>query len=165
VGPDVWVVNETGNSVSEFRLAGGHWLRTLSARRFEFDAPSGIATDGRHLWIPDSADNALTEVDTHGDQVVRVLTSGYGFWSPAPVAESGGRVYVASPPGSSPMVTALSAATGTFEWMMCNTNGPYRFADPQALLVDAGNVWVANATGNSLTVINRRTGALVRRVT
>jgi DNA-binding beta-propeller fold protein YncE len=160
-GSDVWVVNRSGNSVSEFRLTGAQWLRTVSASRLGLDAPAGIATDGEHLWVPNSGNDTVTELTARDGALVRIISgSEYGFNAPAPVAQAAGRVYVASPPGGSPMVTSLSAASGTVHWMMCNTNAPYQFADPQALLVVGSNVWVANASGNSLTVLNRVSGAL-----
>ena len=73
-------------------------------------------------------------------------------------------VFTASPPGSSPMVSQVVAATSTVTWMMCNTNGPYRFDDPQAVVVAGSRLWVLNTGGNSLTLMSTTTGALISTI-
>jgi hypothetical protein len=73
-------------------------------------------------------------------------------------------VFTLSPPGGSPMVTQITPSPATVEWMMCNTNGPYLFNNPQAAVVDGTNLWVVNEGGNSLTEMDTDTGALIRTV-
>ena len=59
----------------------------------------------------------------------------YGFGDPATVIAAAGNVYVATPYGGSPMVTKVEATTGTPDWYMCNTNGPYYFSELSAFAV------------------------------
>jgi len=55
-------------------------------------------------------------------------------------------------------------------WMMCNTNGPYEFSNPQALAVAGSTLWVVNEGGlnapygPSLTEMNASSGALIRTI-
>jgi hypothetical protein len=54
--------------------------------------------------------------------------------------------------------------------MMCNTNGPYDFSNPQALAVYGLDLWVINEggagdpPGNSLTEMNASNGSLIRTI-
>jgi hypothetical protein len=62
------------------------------------------------------------------------------------------------------MVTAYSAVSTAYQWMMCNSNAPYNFNNPQAMLVVGTELWVANTSGNSLTEMNAITGDYLQRV-
>ena len=95
----------------------------------------------------------------------------YGFGRPSVAIQSGGDVFIASPFGTSPMVTKLSATTGTPSWYMCNTNGPYYFSLLSAFAVSGDHLWVASQSGansktpgaktGSLTELNTGSGALI----
>ena len=70
------------------------------------------------------------------------------------------------------MITQI-APNGIYKkliWMMCNTNGPYTFSNPQAMALYGPYLWVVNAggaggpVGNSVTEMNAYTGALIRVV-
>jgi hypothetical protein len=63
------------------------------------------------------------------------------------------------------MITQVEDTTGAANWYMCNTNGPYEFALPTALAFDRGLIFVANSSGNSVTIMNSSTGAYVNRLT
>jgi hypothetical protein len=81
-----------------------------------------------------------------------------------PIAYGNGYLFAVSPPGWSPMVTQITPSPATVNWMMCNTNGPYLFNDPQAVVVAGTNLWVVNEGGNSLTEMDTVTGALIRTI-
>ena len=81
--------------------------------------------------------------------------------TPAPITSGDGYVFTASPPGASPMVTQITASTGSVNWMMCNTNAAYLFNNPQALVVAGSDLWVVNEGGNSLTEMDADSGALL----
>jgi hypothetical protein len=105
--------------------------------------------------VADSGSNAATEIDAATGAVIGTETDSdgsYGFGAPLMVIGSDGNVFVASPFGSSPMVTKLSATTGVPSWYMCNTNGPYYFSLLSAFAVSGTDLWVASRSGaNSLT--------------
>jgi len=80
------------------------------------------------------------------------------------VVTGDGYVFVISPPGYSPMVTQITPSTGTANWMMCNTNGPYLFDNPESAVVTGSDLWVVNEGGNSLTEMDASSGALLQTV-
>ncbi len=161
---ELWITNEGSNSVTEINISKGKVTRTVKGPTFQLLQPAGIAFDGVHLWVSDSANNSLTEVNIFGS-LVRVV-HGYGMNVPGPITSAvtskGTYVYVSSPPGSSPMINAFPVSTLKSNWQMCNTNGPYSFVNPEALLVTGDTLWVANTGGNSLTEMYATTGFLIR---
>ena len=161
-GAQAWVTNSLGNSMTEFDATSGAWIRTLTSPTYQLQSPSGIAFDGTRLWVADTATSAVTVIVAATGALSRVLPAAAP--GPAPVASGNLRVYVASPAGGSPMVTAYSAVSTTYQWMMCNSNGPYNFNNPQAMLVVGTELWVANTSGNSLTQLNATTGGFLQRV-
>jgi DNA-binding beta-propeller fold protein YncE len=160
----LWITNRSGDSLTEVDAGTGSWVRTVSGSEYSFDEPSGIAFDGAHLWVADSGSNEVTEIDPASGALIRVINSGkYGLNTPAPMTSWGAIVYVVSPPGRSPMVTAIWTAAGSLDWMWCNTNKPSpHFDNPSALVVHAGMLWVANEGNGSLTEMNATTAAVTR---
>ncbi len=141
------------------------------------DAPDGIAVEDGNVWVSNSAANSATEINAATGAAVVTETDSdgqYGFGSPSMVIATGGYVYVASPFGSSPMVTKVSATSGQPSWYMCNTNGPYYFSLLSAFALDGGNLWVASRSGansmtpgastGSLTELSTDSGALIMTV-
>lgn len=167
VGDDLWITNEGSDSVTEVNVNKGSVTRTVQGSQYQLLKPAGIAFDGAHLWVSDSANDSLTEINIFGS-LVRVV-HGYGMNVPGPITSAvtskGTYVYVSSPPGSSPMINAFPASfVGKSNWQMCNTNGPYSFVNPQALLVTGDTLWVANTGGNSLTEMYATTGFWIRDI-
>lgn len=161
-GGQVWVTNTVGNSVTEFDATSGAWIRTLTSSAYQLHGPSGIAFDGTRLWVADYTTDKITVIVAATGALSQVFSAAAP--GPAPVAVGNLRVYVASPAGSSPMVTAYSAVTTAYQWMMCNSNAPYTFNNPQSMLVVGTELWVANTSGNSLTEMNAITGSYLQRV-
>jgi hypothetical protein len=124
--------------------------------------------------VTDAKTNAATEIDAETGAVIATVNDSdgkYGFGSPSVAIESAGSVFIASPYGTSPMVTRLSAATTAPSWYMCNTNGPYYFSLLSAFAISGDHLWVASRSGTnsktpgaktgSLTELNAVTGALI----
>jgi outer membrane protein assembly factor BamB len=160
-GPDVFIADEGGNAVTEVRVVNGALVRVVSQQGLS--APDGIAVSDGNVWVADNASASATEFSAAtGDVVVTETDSdgAYGFWKPLMVIASGGNVYVASPLGTSPMVTSLSATTGTPAWYMCNTNGPYYFSLLSAFAVSGDDLWVASRSGANSKTPDAATGSL-----
>jgi hypothetical protein len=124
--------------------------------------------------VADSKGDAATEIDATTGGVINTVgdyDGAYGFGSPSVAIASAGDIFIASPFGSSPMVTKLSATTGAPSWYMCNTNGPYYFSLLSAFAVSGDHLWVASRSGansktpgaktGSLTELDTRSGALI----
>jgi hypothetical protein len=113
--------------------------------------------------VADSASNAATEIALATGAVIATETDSdgsYGFGSPSAVIGSGGNIFIASPFGTSPMVTKLSASNGQPSWYMCNTNGPYYFSLLSAFAVSGSTLWVASRSGANSTTPGALTGSL-----
>jgi len=170
-GADIWVTNKTGGSrtdpnagaATEFVASTGSFVRRVAASADGLETPSGIAFDGTHLWISDAATSSVSELSSTGALVRIVANSSfndnYGFNAPTVVVASGPDVYVVSPPGASPMVTQINAATAEGNWYECNTNTPDpQFNNPTGLVVHGGFVWVVSPGNNTLTQLSLAAG-------
>lgn len=160
-GADVFVADRRNNAVTEVRVATGRLVRFDSQQGL--DAPDGIAVEDGVVWVADSASNAATEINASTGAVIATKTdseASYGFGSPSVVIGVRGNVYVASPFGSSPMVTKVSATGGQPYWYMCNTNGPYYFSLLSAFAVSGNDLWVASRSGANSATPGARTGSL-----
>ena len=160
-GADVFVADKGDNSVTEVRITTGRLVRVVAQQGLS--APDGIAVEDGNAWVSDSASSAATEIATGTGTVITTVTDAegsYGFGTPSMVIGTGGNVYVASPLGSSPMVTKLSATNGQPSWYMCNTNGPYYFSLLSAFAVSGSDLWVASRSGANSATPGARTGSL-----
>jgi hypothetical protein len=152
-GPDVYVADENNNSVTDVAVATGRLVYVVAGQGL--DAPDGIAVQDGKIWVSDSVANSATEIDAATGRAVVTETDNdgqYGFGSPLMVIGTSGYVYIASPFGSSPMVTKVNATSGQPSWYMCNTNGPYYFSQLSAFALSGSDLWVASRTdANNLT--------------
>jgi hypothetical protein len=160
---NLFVTNSASNSVTEINADTMAFVATISGSSYGFDEPAGILNRYGTIWVANQAGGSVTEFSAATGDVVRVITNSW-LPTPVPITFGDGYVFTASPPGSSPMVSQITPSSGSVNWMMCNTNGPYHFNNPQSLVVAGSNLWVVNEGGNSLTEINADSGALVRVV-
>jgi len=158
--------------VYEVSLATGAPLASITnatCASCGFLGPDGIAFSQGQLWVADATNSQATELATGPMSFLATQTS--NLYNTGAVLAYGSTVFLASPdgPGSS-MVTRFSGSPSSFQWMMCNTNGPYRFDNPSSLVIANGDVlnprvlWVANPADNLLDEMDVTTGALVRTV-
>lgn len=161
-GNDLFVTNSGDNSVTELTKSLSH-VKTLSGSSYKFRQPVGGAYDGTDLWFSNYSGESITEVAPTTGNVVQVVVNSW-LPTPGPITVGDGYIYSASPPGSSPMISQVTPGDGSVNWMMCNTNGPYAFNNPQALAVAGSTLWVVNEGGNSLTEMNATTGAFVATI-
>jgi DNA-binding beta-propeller fold protein YncE len=160
-GPDIWIADAASNSLTEVRAASGTEVRRVTGAGYGFADPVALAVDGTDLFVANRAGNSVTEVDATTGAPVRILRDrAYGLRRPDALAASGPVVAAA---GAGDSLTEFSASDGRDIVRLDGTRN--HLAGPAALAVVRPDVWVVNETDNSLTVINRRTGALVRRVT
>jgi DNA-binding beta-propeller fold protein YncE len=168
-GQNLWIANDGTNSIAEVASRTGSITRVISSSADGFAMPAGVAYDGTHIWVTESATDAVTELMASTGALVQLITNssldgGYGFWSPSVIVAGAGVVYVASPPGGSPMITQIATSTGVANWMMCNTNYDFNFLNPDGMAIDAGNLFVANGANNTLSEMNASTGVWIQDV-
>jgi hypothetical protein len=160
-GADVFVADKGNFSVTEVRITTGGLVRVVAGQGL--NAPDGIAIANGIAWVADSGDNAVTEIAAATGTVISTVTDSdgsYGFGSPSMVIATGGYVFVASPFGSSPMVTKVSATSSQPSWYMCNTNGPYYFSLLSAFALSGSDLWVASRSGANSATPGARSGSL-----
>jgi YVTN family beta-propeller protein len=161
----LFVVNTGGNTVSVLNASTRAVIAVLSGSSFGFNTPKGIAFDGSNLWVTNELGDSVTEFSPTTLRALQIVTSDEGYFPDiGPIVYGDGYLFTASPPGSSPMITQIVRSPLSEPWMMCNTNGPYDFSNPQAMAVSGTNLWVVNEASSSLTEMNTDTGALIRTV-
>jgi hypothetical protein len=162
-GKDLFVTNSGANSVTQIDDRAMTFVRSLRGSAYGLRRPMGAAINGKDLWITNEAGDSVTEISTKTGVPVRVVVDHTNLPTPGPITVGDGYVFTVSPPGNSPMVTQVMP-NGTVPWMMCNTNGPYLFNNPQAAVVSGSNLWVVNKASSSLTEMNTDSGALIRTI-
>ena len=162
----VFVADSASNTVTVINAQTRGFVRTLTGPSYAFSTPIGVAFDGTDFWVTNQGADSVTEISATTLQAVDVLVDTTNLPSVGPITFGDGYVFTLSPPGGSPMVSQVQIAPSppTVEWMMCNTNGPYLFNNPQAAVVFGSNLWIVNEGGNSLTQMDTDSGALIRTV-
>jgi len=158
---NVWVTNGN-NSISEFSSVGSPLSGSGFTGNGQLVEPGGIAIDtSGNVWVANSAwdtpsESSLSEFNSLGVANVSSPFTGSGLYQPEYVAiDASGNVWTAdndysgSPPvhgGLSVFNSSGSAVSGTSGY---SGGGLY---SPIGLAIDgAGNAWVANADGNSVS--------------
>ncbi len=158
---DLFVTDEAANAVTDIDTTTNSLVKLITDPGLS--APDGIAAAQGHAWVADSASSATTEIDVATATVLGTFGNAdgdYGFSSPSATIANKSNVFIASPFGTSPMVTRLSATTGAPKWYMCNTNGPYYFSDLSAFAFVGDHLWVASRSGANNPLPDAATGSL-----
>jgi hypothetical protein len=161
-GGHLWVVNKSGNSVTEINPTNpATWTATFSGSAYSFSSPDAIASNGNgtDLFVA-NAGGSVTELSAANGALVRVISgSQYGFSSPVAVTVDGSTLLVLN----SNSVTEIDASTGALIRVISGAG--YSFVGPKAMTVAGSDLFVANANNNSVTDLLIATGALVRVIT
>ena len=158
---DLFVTDEAANAVTEIDTTTNSLIKVITDPGLS--EPDGIAAAQGHAWVADSASSATTEIDVATATVLGTFGNAdgdYGFSAPSVTIANTSNVFIASPFGTSPMVTRLSAATGAPKWYMCNTNGPYYFSELSAFAFVGDHLWVASRSGVNNPLPDAATGSL-----
>jgi hypothetical protein len=154
------------DGVTAISLASGRRLFSVTnatSATYAFATPSGISSDGAHLWVANEKGNTVDELARGSLALLR--SSSTNLTEPAAVLATPRFTWVssASVDGWSSMVTQFSSAGSSIAspWMMCNSNGPYQFDDPSGFTMHGGMLWVANASDDLIDQMNGSSGALV----
>jgi len=152
------------DGVTAISITTGRRLRSVTNATnpaYAFSAPSGIASDGSHLWVANATGNTVDELA--GATLAFLGSSNANLTSPAAVIATPSHVWVSSADTSWSMVTQFDVVGTTIEspWMMCNTSGPYDFGNPSGFALRGSMLWVANASSNLIDQMRAGSGALV----
>src|SRR6185437_13658599 len=133
---------------------------------FDFKSafPTGIAAFDGRVWVANPGGESVTELPQSG---------------PATIAATAIHACVSTGTRAVTVPAADSACPTTAKAISWNLPGPagtgtgsdldsiftgtrYQFNDPQAVVTDGTQLWVANTAGNSITEVNASDGSLVR---
>jgi YVTN family beta-propeller protein len=164
-GGKVFVANRAANTVTVVNAATRGLVAILSGASYSFNAPTGVAFDGSNIWVTNQNADSVTELSASTLAALNVVVDTTNLPSVGPIIFGDEYIFTLSPPGSSPMVSQVTVSSPpSIPWMMCNTNGPYNFNNPQAAVANGTNLWIVNEGGNSLTEMDTDSGALIRTV-
>ncbi len=124
------------------------------------DQPTAIAEDQGFLWITNTGNNTVTELNLSGSLVSTLSGSSYGFDDPVAVAGDGTDLFVVNNSGS---VTEIDEASGDLVQIL--QGSAYALSSPSAILIDGQDAWVTNSGDNSVTEFDTATGAPVQVLT
>jgi hypothetical protein len=179
-GTYIWVANDpqTGDgqtpkpgdgTMTQLNASNGSLVRTLTARRYQFDFPGSIATAGNDIWVVNAwggstGNGSLTELNASTGALVRTV-SGPTINGPVDITVRGTDMWVLNSfSNDSGSVTKLDASTGRVIWTA--TGRKYGFTDPSAIAIDGNKLWVANeyaaGDGGSVTVLSASTGRWIK---
>ncbi|HYC82773.1 MAG TPA: serine/threonine-protein kinase [Solirubrobacterales bacterium] len=142
-GPKVWIVSESGGSLTEIDAAEPGF--PVHRREAHLGGKlAGVAVGGGSVWITDSASGRLLRLDPESGRLRERIEVG---GRPGAVVYGGNRVWVADERGAG--VTAVNAAGGR---VFRRHIAPH--ASPLRLAAGAGGVWVANASAGTVRRID-----------
>jgi hypothetical protein len=153
VGSDLFVANESGNSVTEVNTSSGAHIATIEGTSFGLDEPTAILAAGPNLFVANGASNTVTEIDPINRSLVRTIP---GFSDPVAMAADSDRLYVLNGTGS---VAEVSANTGTP--LGVASGSQFGFSTPVGIAVAGDKLFVTNNAANSVTEINDRSMTVV----
>jgi len=183
----VWVSADGGEQVAELSNATGKVVHVYRGRQ-KFVQPSGIATDGRHVWIPslESGEGMVERSAVTGAEIrtitplVKEVPPEGGiedpiYLMPRFVTVDAHYVWTGNEQGTSfkqlGSVTQIDAATGKIVRTIGTAVDRF-FGNIQSIVSDGTHVWVVNGSvytrggrrGDSVTELNASNGSLVRVV-
>jgi hypothetical protein len=182
VKSDLFVTNVASGTapdeVVEFALgtfASLKSLTNLAQPSLALSSPMGIGFDGTDLWVTNSGNDTITEINRATLSFVSIINgsgTSYNLWMPQQVltrtVAGVANVYVANVDGQySSMVTRFTAPKETeqdFDWTMCNTNDHYQFWDPSAMVLTGNTLWVVSRTNGVLDQMDATSGALMQEI-
>ncbi|HZT95899.1 MAG TPA: hypothetical protein VFB34_03580 [Chloroflexota bacterium] len=97
------------------------------------NGPDGIAFDGAHLWVANSTDGTVAEVDPITEQVLQTVAVQS---DPTAVAFTGHHIWVTNSGSNSVSEIDISSGTDVMDVSVGN--------DPQGIAFDGSALWVAN---------------------
>jgi streptogramin lyase len=141
---DVWVANNGGNSLTEFK-ADGSYVETSTTGGLT--APWDIAIDGSgNLWVSNNGANAISEFNSSGAANSNSPFSGGGLDGPQGLAvDAQSHLWVANPHNNT--LSEFNVTNGAAVSSSGITTGGLNI--PRAVAIDDnGLIWVANSGGS-----------------
>ena len=174
-GPhQIWMLDLDKNEVSTFAGSGREERRDGSVQEAGFAQPSGIASDGKKLYVADSESNIIREIDL-ASRSVKTLVGGDLFefgdvdgtgddvrlQHPLGVVTYGNKVLIADTYNHKikeldPKADKVTTLLGTEKPGQADGPAP-SFYEPAGLTLANGNLYVADTDNHAIRVIDLKT--------
>jgi DNA-binding beta-propeller fold protein YncE len=174
-GPhQIWMLDLDKNEVSTFAGSGREERRDGSVQEAGFAQPSGIASDGKKLYVADSESNIIREIDL-ASRSVKTLVGGDLFefgdvdgtgddvrlQHPLGVVTYGNKVLIADTYNHKikeldPKADKVTTLLGTGKPGQADGPDP-SFYEPAGLTLANGNLYVADTDNHAIRVIDLKT--------
>ncbi len=149
-GGSIWTASAIGNSVARIDPTTDTVTQTVGLGGGNVSA---IAFARGHLWVADSTDEALVEVDADSGSPMRTITL---VVRPTALAVGHEAIWVADYDANS--VSEVDLASGQTLATIPVGNGP------AALAIDRGLLWVSNSLDSTVSAIDTETSRVVATV-
>jgi YVTN family beta-propeller protein len=117
------------------------------------DEPSGISSDGTHVWVANYGDNTVSELDASTGAVIQTIPVGD---EPSGISSDGTHVWVTNLWDDT--VSEIDASTGAVVQTITVGSEPYGVSS------DGTHVWVANYGDNTVSELDASTGSVVKTI-
>jgi uncharacterized protein (TIGR03437 family) len=154
-GPQAVVVNGDNDTVTIVNLNGNTVQKTLNVGR----APEGIAVDtvANRAYVANEADGSVSVIDIGSLTVAGTVSLGASL-RPESIALNGDGFAFLTVPSAGPMGEVVALNLGTSAQTTINAN-PDRSGGSSDVLFFNGNLYLANQTGGTISVIPFAKGA------
>ena len=185
-GSNIWVANQSGNSVSKLRMSDGALLGTYPVG----NGPVGIAFDGANIWVANRYGNSVTKLQASDGSILgtfavstnplSIATDGTNIWVTClggygirKLRASDGTVLDSFSTGVSPFSIAFdgtylwaTSLSGNNIWKLLASTGEQLNAystgtGPMAVAFDGSSIWVANSGSNNVTKLQASNGDIL----
>lgn len=156
---NIWVANNTSNSVSEFNTLGVPNAGSPFTGRNNMNGAFGLAIDATgNIWVPSEGSVSLVELGSNGSENASSPFTGGGLTAPHWISfDKFGHSWTSSGPEYSVVSEFSSAGAAISPAPGGYTTGGINGPDIIAADV-AGNVWIANRSGSTMSEFNANTG-------
>lgn len=170
----IWLLDLTKNEISRFAGNGRENIRDGTLFRSEFAQPSGLASDGKTLWVADSEVSAIRAVPLDGGNVKTLVGKGlFEFGDVDGIGDIArlqhalgvvfheGKLYVADTYNSK--LKVLDPEKRTCSTFVGNAGGWFTgptFNEPAGISVANGKLYVADTNAHRIRVVDLKTKAV-----
>lgn len=149
---NIWLSNNLANSVSGFNSLGAPKAGSPFKGRNNMVNPFGLAIDASgNLWVPSETSVNLVELNSSGSETTNSPFTGGGLTAPHWMTfDQLGQSWISSGPDYNSVSEFSSTGSAISSGPSGHTTGGINGPDIIAADV-AGNVWIANRTGSSLS--------------
>ena len=169
----IWIMDVTKNRIAAYAGDGGENIRDGLLSRAQFAQPSGLASDGKTLWVADSETSSIRAVPMTGRGQVQTLV-GEGLFVFGDVDGVGARVrlqhalgityhagklYVADTYNSK--IKVLDPVTLECKTLMGGEKGGWLatpvFSEPGGISYGGGKLYIADTNAHRIRVVDLKT--------